>query len=98
MQYQPYGDNVVVVIGTDDCEATYAGHDIGGEFMWTDVWVKSGATWKCVAHHGSKIPHQFLIKQRPKGTKPRGKKWLEALPARKEIAEDSPRAAVDEGL
>ena len=51
-----YDDRCAVVVGTDDVEATFNKKDVGGNFIWTDTWVKFGTKWKCVASHGSKLP------------------------------------------
>ena len=44
-----------VVVGKDEIVATFNGQPVGGKYIWTDTWVKSGRKWQCAAHHGSKI-------------------------------------------
>jgi hypothetical protein len=50
-----YDDKCVVVVGTDEVQATFNGKNVSGKFIWTDTWVKFGTQWKCVASHGSKL-------------------------------------------
>jgi hypothetical protein len=77
------GDTVAIVIGNDEIEATYAGRDVGGEFLWTDVWIKTeNDTWICVAHHGSKLQPHFVVPARPAGVKARGQRILTAFETR----------------
>jgi hypothetical protein len=44
-----------LVVGKDEIDATFNGQPVGGQFIWTDTWVKSGRKWKCAAHQGSKL-------------------------------------------
>jgi len=45
-----------VVVGKDEIDATFNGQPVGGQFIWTDIWVESGRKWQCAAHQGSKLP------------------------------------------
>jgi ketosteroid isomerase-like protein len=44
-----------VVVGKDEIDATYKGTSVDGNYIWTDIWVKSGRKWQCAAHQGSKL-------------------------------------------
>jgi ketosteroid isomerase-like protein len=54
MKVRVYGDTAVIT-GKAVTKGTHKGKDIGGTFMFTDVWVKHGALWQCVAEHVSKL-------------------------------------------
>ena len=54
MTVRVYGDAAVVTY-VANAKETFKGQDVSGQSRWTDTWVKRGASWKCVASHGSKI-------------------------------------------
>ena len=54
MNVRVYGD-AAVVTGKGVYKATHKGQPIGGTVMFTDVWVKHGGSWQCVAEHASKL-------------------------------------------
>jgi ketosteroid isomerase-like protein len=56
MKVRIYGDTAVVTY-VEKGKETYKGRDISGTRRWTDVWVKRGGSWQCVASHGSKVAH-----------------------------------------
>src|SRR5271165_4786500 len=47
MKVRVYGDTAVVT-GKAVATGTHKGQPIGGTFMFTDVWVKHGSSWRCV--------------------------------------------------
>jgi ketosteroid isomerase-like protein len=49
-----YGDTAVVTYTSTD-KGSYKGQDISGTFRWTDVWVKHGGKWQCVASQGTPV-------------------------------------------
>lgn len=49
-----HGDTAVAFGLTTD-KSTHKGKDIGGEYRFTDTFVKRDGTWKCVATHASKV-------------------------------------------
>ncbi len=50
-----YGD-VGVVTGRAIMRATYAGQDVGGEFLYADVWAKRGGRWQTVVSQATRRP------------------------------------------
>jgi ketosteroid isomerase-like protein len=54
MKVRVYGD-AAVITGKAVVAGTHKGQAIGGTFMFTDVWVKHGSSWQCVAEHVSKL-------------------------------------------
>ena len=42
-------DNAAVVTGSTTVKGRFAGHDIGGEFRFTNVFIKRNDTWQCAA-------------------------------------------------
>ncbi|MFZ0887602.1 MAG: nuclear transport factor 2 family protein [Candidatus Binataceae bacterium] len=44
-----------VVTGREKIKLTYRGKEVGGEFRFTDVFVKRGKLWKAIATHQSRI-------------------------------------------
>ena len=55
MKVRAYGDAAVVTYMTND-KGKYKGQDITGRYRWTDVFVRSGGTWRIVASQGTPIP------------------------------------------
>jgi ketosteroid isomerase-like protein len=49
-----YGETGVVT-GINSIRATSDGKDVGGEYRFTDVFVKRDGRWQCVATQGTKI-------------------------------------------
>ena len=45
MKVRAYGDTAVVTYVTND-KGKYKGQDITGRYRWTDVFVRSGGTWR----------------------------------------------------
>jgi ketosteroid isomerase-like protein len=54
MKVRVYGD-AAVVTGKAVTKGTHKGKEVGGTYMFTDVWVKHGASWQCVSEHVSKL-------------------------------------------
>jgi len=54
MKVRVYGD-AAVVTGKAVAKGTHKGKEVGGTYMFTDVWVKHGSAWQCVAEHVSKL-------------------------------------------
>jgi ketosteroid isomerase-like protein len=54
MKVMQYGDTAVVTYTTTD-KGSWKGHDISGNYRWTDVWVKQGPKWQLVAGQGTPI-------------------------------------------
>lgn len=50
-----YGDTAVVTYSSKS-KGTFKGQDVSGEERWTDVFVRRGGQWECVASHGSSKP------------------------------------------
>jgi ketosteroid isomerase-like protein len=50
-----YGD-VGVITGRAKMRATYDGQDIGGEFLYTDVWAKRDGRWQTVVSQATRRP------------------------------------------
>ncbi len=50
-----YGD-VGVITGLVIMRATYAGQDVGGEFLYTDVWAKRDGRWQTVVSQATRRP------------------------------------------
>jgi ketosteroid isomerase-like protein len=50
-----YGDTAIAT-GIFVVKGTYKGKDASGKFPYTDVWIKLGGRWQCVAGHNSKLP------------------------------------------
>ena len=49
-----YGQTAVVT-GVNTVKATYDGKDTGGDYRFTDVFVKRDGRWQCVATQGTKV-------------------------------------------
>jgi ketosteroid isomerase-like protein len=54
MKVRAYGDAAVVTYVTND-KGKYKGQDITGHYRWTDVFVRTGGTWRIVASQGTPI-------------------------------------------
>ena len=54
MKVRAYGDAAVVTYVTND-KGKYKGQDISGRYRWTDVFVRSGGTWRIVASQGTPL-------------------------------------------
>jgi len=52
-----YGKTAVVT-GVWTAKMTNKGKDLSGAFAFTDVWVKKGKGWECVADHLSRVKEQ----------------------------------------
>ena len=50
-----YGETAVVV-GQLSMKATFKGEDVGGNFRYTDIWVRRQGQWQNVASHASLLP------------------------------------------
>jgi hypothetical protein len=50
-----YADTAIV-IGRASMKATFKGQDVGGEFRYTDVWVKRRGAWQNVASQATLLP------------------------------------------
>jgi ketosteroid isomerase-like protein len=50
-----YGD-VGVITGRALMRATYAGQDVGGEFLYTDVWARRDGRWQTVVSQATRKP------------------------------------------
>jgi ketosteroid isomerase-like protein len=50
-----YGD-AAVITGRVVMRATYGGQDVGGEFLYTDVWVKRDGRWQTVVSQATRRP------------------------------------------
>lgn len=48
--------DVAVVNGSYQQQATVAGENWSGNFLFTDVWVRQGGVWKAVSRHLSRLP------------------------------------------
>lgn len=48
--------DVAVVTGRLIMRATYRGQDVGGEFLYTDVWVKRDGRWQTVVSQATRRP------------------------------------------
>lgn len=55
VQVRVYG-NTALVIGLAHFKATYKGEDVGGEFRYTDVWVRRAGRWQTVASQATRLP------------------------------------------
>lgn len=55
VQVRVYG-NTALIIGRANFKATYKGEDVGGEFRYTDVWVRQGGRWQNVASQATRLP------------------------------------------
>jgi ketosteroid isomerase-like protein len=49
-----YGDTAVIT-GKSHIKGNYKGQDIGGDYSFTDVFVKKGADWKAVSSHITRV-------------------------------------------
>jgi ketosteroid isomerase-like protein len=49
-----YGD-IAVVNCVFSCHAVVGGHEWGGDFLLTDVWVKENGRWRVVTRHSSPV-------------------------------------------
>jgi ketosteroid isomerase-like protein len=49
-----YGDTAIVT-GISRSKGTDAGKPFGGDFRFTDTWVKINGKWQCVASHNSAV-------------------------------------------
>jgi len=49
-----YGD-AAVLTGTSRIQARVGGEDVGGEFRFTDVWIRSDGDWRAVASQVTRI-------------------------------------------
>lgn len=54
LQIRIHGDTAVV-FGLETEKSAYKGSDVSGQYRFTDVFVKSNGTWRCVATHMSKV-------------------------------------------
>ena len=54
LKVRAYGEAAVVTYVTND-KGKYKGQDITGRYRWTDVFVRSGGTWRIVASQGTPI-------------------------------------------
>jgi hypothetical protein len=52
-----YGD-AAVVAGSTNVKGRYDGHEIGGQFRFTDMFVKRQGRWQCIAIHLTRIAQQ----------------------------------------
>jgi len=52
-----YGD-AGVVAGSTTVKGRYDGHEIGGQFRFTDMFVKRQDRWQCIAIHLTRIAQQ----------------------------------------
>ena len=50
-----YGETALV-IGRASMKATFRGQNVGGEFRYTDVWVKRQGAWQNVASQATLLP------------------------------------------
>jgi ketosteroid isomerase-like protein len=50
-----YGD-AAVITGHVVMRATYGGQDVGGEFLYTDVWAKLAGRWQTVVSQATRRP------------------------------------------
>jgi ketosteroid isomerase-like protein len=50
MKVQVYGETAVTK-GVYVIKGTFKGKDVTGKYPYTDVWVKIGGRWQCVADH-----------------------------------------------
>ena len=57
MKVRVYGD-AAVVTGRTTQKGMMEGKEVGGQFRWTDTWVKIAGRWQCVAEHDSNIPQK----------------------------------------
>jgi Domain of unknown function (DUF4440) len=55
VEVRVYGDTALVM-GRASMKATFQGQDVGGEFRYTDVWVKRGGEWTNVASQATRLP------------------------------------------
>lgn len=49
-------DHTALIMGRAHFKATYKGEDVGGEFRYTDVWVKRAGRWQNVASQATRLP------------------------------------------
>ncbi|HEU4386806.1 MAG TPA: nuclear transport factor 2 family protein [Blastocatellia bacterium] len=52
-----YSD-AAVVAGSTSVKGRYDGHDIGGQFRFTNMFVKRQGRWQCIATHLTRIAQQ----------------------------------------
>ena len=52
-----YGD-AAVVAGSTNVKGHYDGHEVGGQFRFTDMFVKRQGRWQCIAIHLTRIARQ----------------------------------------
>jgi len=52
-----HGD-AAVVVGITKVKGNYKGNEIGGQFRFTNMYVKRKDGWKCIAIHLTRIPGQ----------------------------------------
>jgi ketosteroid isomerase-like protein len=48
--------DAAVITGRATMRATYDGHDVGGEFLYTDVWAKKNGRWQTVVSQATRRP------------------------------------------
>jgi len=51
-------DNAAVVTGSTVVKGRFEGHDIGGNFRFTNVLIRRNDTWQCAAMHLTRIAQQ----------------------------------------
>jgi len=57
VQIRQYGE-VAVITGRAMMRATYKGREVGGDFLYTDVWVKRQGHWQTVVSQATRIPRR----------------------------------------
>jgi hypothetical protein len=55
VQVRVYG-NTALVVGRAHFKATFKGKDVGGDFRYTDVWVRRAGRWQNVASQATRLP------------------------------------------
>ena len=56
MDFRFYGDTVVVIGRTKEKGKSQNGAEFSVEYRWTDVFVKKGGRWQCVAAQVVRVP------------------------------------------
>ena len=51
-------DNAAIVTGSTVVKGRFDGHEIGGEFRFTNVFIKRSGSWQCAAIQLTRVTRQ----------------------------------------